>query len=51
MLDTLAQHIHHAAFGDLALQPGQKLQPWRAIRGEPQLLEDFWLGGPDSCSG
>src|SRR6266498_1350774 len=31
MLDALAQHINHAAPGDLALEPGQELSPRPAV--------------------
>ena len=34
VLDAVAQHVDHAALGDLALQPGQELAPRRAVLAE-----------------
>ena len=34
--DAVAQHVDGAALGDLALQPGEKLAPCRALLGECQ---------------
>ena len=43
VLDALAQHVDDAALGDLALQPGKKLAPRRAVLAEFEMLRDFGL--------
>lgn len=41
--DPMAQHVDHAALGDLALQAGHKLAPRRAVLAEIERLCDFRL--------
>ena len=43
VLDPVAQHVDHAALGDLALQAGQELAPRRAVLAEVERLCDFRL--------
>jgi len=45
VLDALAQHVHHAAPGDFALQPRQELLPGGMIIRQMQPRRDLRLGG------
>ena len=44
VVHTRAQHIHHSTFGDLALQPVQKLGAPDPIRLQFQRIDRSWLG-------
>ncbi len=44
VLDAATQHIHHAAFGDLALQAGQELSAVGAFLVEAERRIGFGLG-------
>ena len=46
VLDAIAQHIDHAALGDLALQPGEELAPGRAVVVEVAAPRRPRLGRP-----
>ena len=44
VLDALAQHVDHAALGDLALQPGEELLPRGLVVLEVERLASFgWV--------
>lgn len=43
--DAFAQYIHHAALGDLLLQPGQELPAGGPIHGDRHGFGDLGLGG------
>ena len=44
VLDAVAQHVDGAAFGNLALEPGQELAPRRAVLGQTQRVRRLGLG-------
>ena len=46
VLDAVAQHVDHAALGDLALQPGEELLPRGPVVIEIERLASFgWVAG------
>gem|GEM_PF-5188080 len=49
VVDTVAEQMHDAALGDLALEPGEELVPSRLVDRKAKYLNEIRLGFGDEC--